>query len=699
MILESERILVELSEATGAVVRIHDKSAGIELIRDARLARAFQLVLPTEQSQANEISSDEQSRPTITRTTAGATLRWPGPLVAPHGTYDIDVELSVEVNGARLAFRYTLANASDRTVAEVHGPVFGGVVRLGERAATRLMVPLSGSSAGEDLFQSFRGFGGGMEELGSPVPEYLFKYPGELPMPWIDIYDEALGRGMSLAALDEGARQYCLRIAVHPGIGHGRDHPWPSPDEVDADLPTGLTATWVSFPYVASGSTFTGPEIVVTAHDGDWHEAAREYRRWFDERVEVPKADKAGWLRSAPAFLDTMFLLPEGNVNLRFADMGAWAEGARRCGVDAVLVSGWDVGGHDAMYPAYEPDPRLGTWDELAAGIAACHEIGVRVFFFVNLQPVDCTTDWYERELHSYRSMDPWGVSTPMGWGMGTVAARLGATRKPLVFASPAFPQLRDIVVRQMRTLAEIGADGIHVDKLAWSTVPLEFNPASPLPPDRATWEGILAFLDEVEAACRAVSPEFAISHEGTWDRVLEWSSVAWAWHSTWERDHTAAFKYAFPEWFPALAVSQPYDFNVVNAAVRFGYQLLIGPGNYTKGMDYPPMRGLGRYIEPVNALRRELADLLILGTFEDGHGATVEHGPDVRYATHRAASGRRACVIVNYGGDPQMGVVRELAGAAAVRVHEPSAPARNAELPVELEIPGERLCVVEGLE
>ena len=51
---------------------------------------------------------------------------------------------------------------------------------------------------------------------------------------------------------------------------------------------------------------------------------------------------------------------------------------------------------------------------------------------------------------------------------MGTLGARIGITRRPMVKASPSFPEFREIIVRQMRRLAEIGADGVHIDKLAW---------------------------------------------------------------------------------------------------------------------------------------------------------------------------------------------------------------------------------------
>jgi hypothetical protein len=284
-----------------------------------------------------------------------------------------------------------------------------------------------------------------------------------------------------------------------------------------------------------------------------------------------------------------------------------------------------------------------------------------------------------------------------MGWGMGTVAARLGGTRRPIAFASPGFPEFRRLIVKQFERLAAIGADGIHVDKLAWSHhLHLDFNPDLADPPDLAIWKGVLAFLGEVTESCRALNPKFTISHEGSWDELLSHSNVCWPWLSTWERDYEAIYKFVFPEWLPALSVTQPGDFNVVNSAVRYGCQMLIGPANYTSSMAYPPMKRLSEYIGAVNAIRETLGDTLLRGRFCDQRGASVVHGPDVRYATHTSDAGEIACVIANYGPSDEV-VTVEKVGQGPVRILAPFQSERAGALPMELSIPAEQIAVVCG--
>jgi hypothetical protein len=707
VILENAHLLVEMDPRTGAICRLVDRRTGVELIQDSRLSEPFRLLVPTADTQANYVYGCEQQAPVIEAHDDRAILRWNGPLHAVEGVVDVDVTLEAQLDGEALRFRLTLTNRSDLAVAEICGPILGGIHGFGSREETQALIPAEGPWS--DPYQSrhiFRTFHGrcppggynafGDVNFGSPSPEYLFRYPGEMSMPWMDIYNEGLARGACFWCLDDSARFRVLRLALHPGIGHMRDDSWPRPDELAADTPAGLTATWICFPYVVGGETFTAPEIVVAFHDGDWHQASARYRAAFDAR-SLTITKRRNWLERTSAYQFTMMLLPEGNVLFRYGDLGEMAREAKRYGIEALQLGGWDRGGHDNNYPYYEPDPRLGTWDELAAGIHDCHEEGVRVTFFVNLQPVDCTTEWYERELHQYRSTDPWGTSARVGWGMGTIGARLGMTQRPLVYASPGFPEFRRILVDQFRRLAEIGADGIHIDKLAWFDSGLEFNPGLDARPDLATWEGILAFMREAEDECRTVNSDFAFSWEGSWDRLLEYSGAAWAWHSPQANDHVAAFKYTFPEWMPALAVAQPFEYNVVNNAVRFGYQILVAPANFLSTMAYPPMHALADYIKDIQVLRANLHDTIVLGTFTDTLDAEVVGEEGVLYNTHRNPStGKCACVIVNQSAKPRQARLQSLGrSASAAHVYRPSDKPERIPVPTNIVIPGERLVAI----
>jgi hypothetical protein len=401
-----------------------------------------------------------------------------------------------------------------------------------------------------------------------------------------------------------------------------------------------------------------------------------------------------GWLRRSQAVFDLIFLLPEGNIVRTFADIPELAADAKRFGVDTFLISGWTLGGMDCQDPAYSPDPRLGTWDDLRAGIDACHDLGMKVLFFANVTPVNLTTDWYGDELHRYRMTDGTGVPHPtFGYGMGTLSARLGFTRPPLGSCDPGFPEYRRLIVERMRRLAEIGADGIHFDKVC--DIGMDFNPDLPLPPDRAMFEGMIRCIEETLEACREINPDFCIGVESPWDRLLPYADAWWTWLDG--IDHTSAMRYAFPEWLLTFPVVQSLDFGSVNNAIRFGCQMLLGPGRWSESMADGPSRALAEYIREVIALREQLKDTIYLGEFLDTLEATVEAEEGIKFCVHRnPATSERACVLVNFSRQPRKASLTfEGNDEGPALIYRPFGEPESARLPVEVTIPPDRLVIV----
>ena len=696
--LENAFYRVEVDAERGLIERLLDKESKVELISERRLADNFRLLLPLPDLEANYILGREQKLHALERSEMDLTLTWVGPLRNARGSFDIDVVLKIYFAGQTVQFRLDLRNKTPYAVAEVWYPILGGITGIGNRKDTREMIPFRGQSTETNLFSKFEGRSpsGG---LGMTYVEAFWSYPYPMPMPWVSLYNQTLDRAMYFACHDAISRYKSVRFELHPGIG-GRQYGgnWPRDDERDAKIPLGVKLHWAFYPYSQAGAAFEGPPVVLQFHRGDWHDSAQIYRRWFTSQFPILDFSKS-WMRREIAFVDTMLLLPEGNLILKFKDIPEWAKDTLAYGVKSVLVSGWSVGGHDGSYPYYEPDPRLGTWDDLAASVRECHRLGLKVYFFVNIQPVRAGTEWYRRELHRYLCMDKWGVPYAVtGWGMGTLAARLGYTRPPILNACSGIPAFRQIIVGKIVKLAQIGADGVHIDKL-WPGPGLDFNPLSTLAPDQATSEGRLLAVAEILKACRAINPDFAISNESAWDRTLVYSTVAWAWHDN-VKDHVPVLKYTFPEWLPGLVAPQPYDYTPVNNAVRYGYQIFLGPGNYIApdSMAWAPMRPLSRYVQEVIGILEGLKDTIHFGEFLDNQLTRVEIPEDTRFSTFRnPKTGKRACVLVNLGEVTREAVVAGFDDNenGPVRIYQPFEKARGAKLPAPVTIPSERLAIV----
>jgi len=355
------------------------------------------------------------------------------------------------------------------------------------------------------------------------------------------------------------------------------------------------------------------------------------------------------------------------------------------------------VGGHDRGYPDYTPDPRLGTWDELEGAIRVCHKMGVRVFFFVNIHVFDMATDAYQNELHHCTVRNQKGVPyAAVGWGMDTLGARNGLTHTQLAQVSAGIPEVREIFVRQMRKLAEIGADGIHIDKC--HPLPLDFNPRRDGGPDTSPWEGTLRCIKETLESCHAINPEFALSAESNWDRMLTYTGVIW-----WARlDHRSLMKDTFPQWTPTGAVNQPFSYNAVNLLVLQGCAMLIGPGHYTASMSHSLWVPLSAYIKEIQRIRQHLKDTLFHGELLAPETTTLSGAfachKDARWSTFRnPKTGKYACVLANLSGQPLQADSIALAHNAdgAVEVYQPFEPDQMTQFPLTIMIPPERIVVI----
>ncbi|MBI2193522.1 MAG: hypothetical protein HYU36_16215 [Planctomycetes bacterium] len=705
--IENAFYRLEFASGNGALIRLRDNGGDIELIAEPRLADNFRLLLPLPGMEANYILGKEQKLTAAKELPQGIELHWAGPLRNERGSFDLDVTLLVEWTDASVRFQCAVCNGTDHQLTEVWCPIIGGSRGLGsgdEGAATEVVVPTLNSSWRQQIFTDFGNTRGQL--LGTLGAEHSFCYPGFMAMPWISLFRPDGARALYFAALEDAPRVKAIRLALDPGLaGQRAGGDWPRPEEV-GDHPLGITMNWVHFPYTRPGETFESAPLVLQCHDGDWRDSAAIYRQWFTGR-HPPGDARPSWMRRETAFVHTMFMLPEDNINLRFTDIPRWAKDAKKFGVKHVMLAGWQTGGHDRGYPYYEPDRRLGTWEELAAGIRACHDMGLRVSFFVNCQPIDMTTEWYQRELHRYRILDPHGEQYFIVnyWGMGTLSARMRfVTATPFTEMNPAHPEVRALLIRQFRKLVEIGADGLHIDK--FFQTPFDFNPRlKGTSPDRAHHEGILRFAEELLAACREIHPEFCFSYEGGWDRLMPYSDLSW-WGPA-----DDVMKQVFPERAHAAGIEQPYDFNKVNAAVLRGCHLLVGPANYNRGMDYPPMRALCEYIGEITRIRNELFDMVSRGEWLDAsEGLFQRRRPLLQvagaFASDRNArwcifrdpnSGQRTVILANLGRIPIE--ARDLAFAdaakSACRVHQAFAPVRSAPLPVTLMVPAERVIFV----
>jgi hypothetical protein len=374
------RISLEVDPANGALTRVVDAGSGVALAPPAGMAESFRLVLRQPDGATSTIIGKDQKLSSHRSDGSKLSLSWDGPLADGAGApRDVDVRMDIESADGSLTFTLHVSNRATGKVAEVRYPLIGGLTGFaaaGRQTDAAVWMPTSTPW---------------QKPVALPFGDAVLGYPGQLNMSFSCVQSASLGKSLYFASHDPIARAKHYRFTEMAGPG-GSD----------------VFASIQHLPLTPTGGTFDGSPVVLRFVDGDWRAAGRVYRDWFIRTFGIARPPQ-DWIRAQSFFLMTMFMLPEGTICYTFKDIPAWARSAKEHGINAVQISGWQRGGHDNGYPYYTPDPRLGTWEDLAAGIRECHKMGLKVYFFANYQPMMVDSNWYKRELSRYREMGPDG--------------------------------------------------------------------------------------------------------------------------------------------------------------------------------------------------------------------------------------------------------------------------------------------------
>ncbi len=662
LVLENAFYRLEVDRGHGRLLRLLDKEGQIDLKPPAELAESFRLFIPQPDGPRDCVYGKDQ---TLSRTEAledALVLHWDGPMTDEQGrTYDLAATMRIELEAQAVVFRFRLTNRTDRIIQEVWCPALGGLLDFGppdSRAKTVLNPPPHNA-----------------KRLARPFGQYLASYPSQ-NMGFVEVDNPAMDRGMYLGA--------------HDPIGRFKGFYFLESGQSDK---SNVTAYLIHYPFKPPGECFEASPFVVRSHKGDWIAGGREiYRPWFAKTFGLMTPDR-DWIRRQSFFQMIMIMLPEGNINYTIPEIPQIARDGLKYGVTSLQIAGWQFGGHDNGYPYYEPDPRLGTWDDLKEAIRECHEMGVKIYFFANIHVVNMDTEWYRSELKDYNFETAHGCPSWVdGWGMGTLASRMHLTKPLMSFADVSFPGLADAQLTYFRKLAEIGADGIHIDKCY--SQPINFNPRLTMGPDVSPWEGTVRLVDRISRECRAIHTDFRISFETTWDRVLSYGAATW-----WAGNMSTARR-IFPELVETVGLYQPYDYISLNDAVRNGWAVMIGPHHFNRSMDCEPWRGLAAYIRDVKTIRDELSDYVFTGEQLDPGRIDLhwdgDKAPGIEHAVYRnRENGRETCIVTNRGASAVEVTLADLGRAGSVRVYRPAEDPAAQKLPARIRVDAERLVFV----
>ena len=147
--------------------------------------------------------------------------------------------------------------------------------------------------------------------------------------------------------------------------------------------------------FVPEGVAFDVPRLFFDGYEGDWKVAAKRYRAWWDTCRKVARIPDR--VKDTVGSMMVILKQQNGEFVWPYRDFESMGDAALAHGLHNIEMHGWGVGGHDRLYPEYDPDPSMGGRETLVQGVAALKRRGIHVTLYANGQlQQHGGTRWYD---------------------------------------------------------------------------------------------------------------------------------------------------------------------------------------------------------------------------------------------------------------------------------------------------------------
>ncbi len=442
------------------------------------------------------LESQAQPPPKVKRTGDGLELGYRS-LTDGKAVYQIALALTVRAAGDAFEIGGTIRNGTKAWVVKgFTGPVFNGIRT--DLSKTPLLMP--------------SGFGWRVNRV--PADDKNLK-------PWA-----RSGNNLTLAApypSAQGTMQWFAFAGDAGGLYFGSHDPRFGAKTLSVRYDPERKTFGAAFQhqvFVRPGERVALPPMTVMPYAGDWHVGARRYRAWVDS-VGKP-IGKPAWAQTATGWLLAILKQQNGDVMWPYNTLDKLSEVAEARGLDIIGLFGWGYGGHDHLYPDYNPCPVMGGEQALREGIRQAHVRGKRVVLYANGQLEERgTAYWTTTGQHLAVTRKDGGTVQEFWHKYGNTPGY------HFDIGCQATKGWRERMLSLAIQASDFGADGILYDQLGMRgpTACYAADHGHPVPfmsyeADRKE------MLRQISEKMKRVNPEFIIMTEGFHDAILD--SVAY---------------------------------------------------------------------------------------------------------------------------------------------------------------------------
>jgi hypothetical protein len=647
IVLQNATLRLILDPGSGALVGLTSADGRWEILNRPHLGLSFYLLMPLPDRRNNPVYGEKQSAPMVAVSPDGTAARftWNGVTSEFGGQHDVAVTIDIRLTERQAVYSMTLENRSDLIIESAYCPYLGDVQRPSGAEWFKTFIYRYAAAHEGNLFPVFDNMRG---YFGVDYPTLLpdWNAASGVPMtPYILLRDAK--RGLYVGVNSASTEFVTWLLELRPGYGSSIDERVPEGSSISGkDIATRFAAAHM--PYVQPGETRELTPVVLEVFEGGWQQGVDIYKRWRDSWMKRPHIPE--WAREPHAWQQLHINSPEDELRIRFADLPKVAEECARHGVKAIQLVGWNDGGQDKGNPSHDPDPRLGTFEELKQAIADIKAMGVKLILFSKFTWADRATDRFRSDLIRLAIKDPYGdYYMHGGYQYQTITQLLDInTRRliPMCFSSEEYLRVCD---EEFRKMVELGADGTLFDEcLHHMPTLLCFDTTHGHRYGMPTFANDRKLIDNFHAISDPVNPDFVYVGEACYDWEMDTYQLSY--HRSEGKQHIPLSRYMLPDGLFMTAVTGFNDRSMINQCLLYRYIISYEPYNF-KGQleDYPLTLAYGKQMD---ALRSELRDYFWHGDFRHEIGATVTangepHHPYSVFVNRN--NGKSGVVIANY--------------------------------------------------
>lgn len=666
--LENQKMLLEFDSRSGALIKILAKDTGWKILDRSELGLSFRLLVPvSDELRNNQVHGEKQSLShlNVSEDRLSAQFSWENLVSDRVGILPIKLVLEVRLTDRQAIFELTVDNQSNFVVENVYCPYFGDIqhpnspeidsrlsnINLGNPAhstgISQFKAMLYNYASVQEwqlwpFYQNMRGYFG----IDHPVQFASWSPGAGSPMsPFILLRDEWQGLYVGV-----DAPQYEL-VAWHtelrPGYLSSINSRVPDTHTVSGkNVATRFAAVHV--PFIQPGETRKLTPVAVEPYQGGWQQGVDIYTAWRNQWMKLPPLP--AWAQEPHAWQQIHINSPEDELRIRFTDLIEIGKDCARHGVKAIQLVGWNDGGQDQGNPSHDPDPRLGTFDELRTVISQIQALGVKVILFSKFTWADRATRRFRDDLNRLAIKDPYGdYYCYSGYQYQTATQLLDINTKRLIPMCFLSEEYLEVCNQEFKKTVDLGADGILFDEcLHHSPALLCFDTNHGHRSGAMVYANDNHLIENFKEITQQANPDFLFSGEACYD--WEMSAYQLSYHRSENKDHIPLSRYMLPDAQFMTAVTGFNDRSMINQCLLYRYIISYEPYNFKGRLDDFPLTLA--YGKQMDTLRNELREYFWDGIFRDKVGGIVTNQgqPHHPYAIYRSKkTGKFAMVIVNY--------------------------------------------------